>query len=152
MHVEDKKYNPSWRGAGLMELTPEKVNTICKGDQEIAGYFHALLSIIDKQTKRIETLEKRVHELERQVGQNSNNSSKPPYSDGVRKPVNLRQSGGKKGAPKGHGGHTVRFAEHPDEIVVHRLTACAQCDASLADVASAAYKKRQVFDLPAPSV
>ncbi|WP_158453641.1 IS66 family transposase [Paenibacillus beijingensis] len=142
-----------------MELTPEQVTTICKGDKEIAGYFHALLAhnrqltqLVEKQAKRIEQLEKRVHELERQLGQNSKNSSKPPSSDGLRKPVNLRQSGGKKGALKGHDGHTLRFAEQPDEIVVHRLTSCAQCSASLIHLESVAYEKRQVFDLPPPSV
>lgn len=66
--------------------------------------------------------------------------------------MSLRQSGGKKGAPKGHDGHTLPFTEHPDEIVVHQLTTCAQCAASLADVESVAYEKRQVFDLPAPSI
>lgn len=83
-----------------MKLTPQQVNIICKGDEEIAGYFHALLTVVDQQAKRIEKLEKRVHELERQLGQNSNNSSKPPSSDGLRKPTNLRTPGGKKGAPK----------------------------------------------------
>jgi transposase len=59
------------------------MNTICKGDQEIVSYFHMLLAVIDKQAKRIETLD---HELERQLGENSNNSSKPPSSDGLRNP------------------------------------------------------------------
>lgn len=76
-----------------MKLTKQQVNTICKGDQEIASYFHALLDqnekltqIVEKQAKRIQQLEKRVQELERQLGQNSQNSSKPPSSDGFRKP------------------------------------------------------------------
>src|SRR5690606_14669043 len=64
----------------------------------------------------------RVHELERQLGQNSNNSSKPPSSDGFRKPTNLRTPGGKKGAPKGHKGNTLQFVEQPDEIIVHTPT------------------------------
>ncbi|MET3208578.1 UNVERIFIED_CONTAM: hypothetical protein ABIC26_001517 [Paenibacillus sp. PvR008] len=37
-----------------MKLTPQQVNTICKGDQEIAGYFHALLTVVDRQSKQIE--------------------------------------------------------------------------------------------------
>jgi transposase len=64
--------------------------------------------------------------------------------------VNARQPGGKKGAPKGHDGHTIRFAEQPDQIVVHRLTTCAHCAASLDAVENQVYQKRQVFDLPAP--
>ncbi|BBI31891.1 IS66 family transposase [Cohnella abietis] len=131
-------------------LTPQQVNTICKGDQEIAGYFNALLTVIDKQEKQIEKLEKRVHELERQLGQNSNNSSKPPSSDGFRKPTNLRQPGGKKGAPKGHDGHTLRFSTDPDEIVIHSVSSCSNCASSLASVTATRYIKRQVFDLPLP--
>jgi transposase len=134
-----------------MKLTSQQVNTICKGDQEIAGYFNALLAVVDKQEKQIEKLEKRVSELERQLGQNSNNSSKPPSSDGLRKPTNLRTPGGKRGAPKGHDGHTLRFAV-PDEVVIHSVTNCGRCAHSLVDVSAESTEKRQVFDLPPPRV
>ncbi|WP_168735494.1 DUF6444 domain-containing protein [Cohnella fermenti] len=56
-----------------MEMTPEQVMKICKGDEEIAVFFHALLA-------NITTLEKRIQELERRLGQNSSNSNKPPSS------------------------------------------------------------------------
>jgi transposase len=142
-----------------MDLTSQRVLEICKGDEEIAVYFRALLAhnqqlieTVAYQARRIEQLEQRVHELERQLGQNSNNSSKPPSSDGLRKPTNLRTSGGKKGAPNGHKGHTLQFAENPDEIVTHPLATCGQCSASLDTVMSITYEKRQVFDLPPPSV
>ena len=135
-----------------MKLTPQQVNIICKGDEEIAGYFHALLTVVDQQAKRIEKLEKRVHELERQLGQNSNNSSKPPSCDGLRKPTNLRTPGGKKGAPKGHEGTTLHFVDEPNEIIVHALRACSGCLASLDAVESQTYEKRQVFDLPPPRI
>lgn len=128
-----------------MEMTPEQVLHISKGDVEIANFISSLL-------QRIDVLEKRVHDLERQLGQNSSNSSKPPSSDGFRKPTNLRTPGGKKGAPKGHYGHTLRFAENPDEIVTHPLTTCTHCSASLEGVTSHDYEKRQVFDLPSPRV
>jgi transposase len=142
-----------------MELTPQQVNTICKGDKEIAGFFNAVLEqnrqlkkVVASQAKQIKKLEKRVHELERQLGQNSNNSSKPPSSDGLRKPTNLRTPGGKTGAPKGHDGSTLRFVDKPDEIVIHTISTCSQCSASLDAVESRGYEKRQVFDLPPPSV
>lgn len=128
-----------------MKLTPEQVNTICKGDQEIAGYFNALLTVVSN-------LEKRVHELERQLGQNSNNSSKPPSSDGLRKPTNLRTPGGKKGAPKGHDGTTLLSIDKPDEIIIHTLSTCTGCSSSLDTVKSQGYEKRQVFDLPPPRI
>lgn len=107
---------------------------------------------IDAQAKKIVKLEKQVHELERQLSQNSNNSSKPPSSDGLRKPTNLRAPGGKKGAPKGHDGTTLRFSDQPDEIIVHALNTCSRCSASLEDAESLTYEKRQVFDLPPPKI
>jgi transposase len=133
-----------------MKLTPQKIDTICKGDQEIAGYFHMLLNVIDQQAEKIEKLEKRVHDLERQLGQNSNNSSKPPSSDGFRKPTNLRKPGGKKGAPKGHQGHTLHRVDTPDILITHAVTSCSRCSASLILEPCAGYENRQVFDLPKP--
>lgn len=128
-----------------MKLSQEQILEISKGDKEIAAFITML-------TDRIEQLENRVKDLERQLNQNSKNSSKPPSSDGLRKPTNLRQSGGKKGAPKGHNGHTLLFVDTPDEIVTHLLSTCRQCSASLETVASLDYEKRQVFDLPPPRV
>ncbi|MFB5762874.1 DUF6444 domain-containing protein, partial [Paenibacillus medicaginis] len=132
-----------------MKLTPEQVLTICKGDKEVASTVQFLL---DQQAARIEQLEHRVHELERQLGSNSRNSSKPPSSDGLRKPTNLRTPGGKKGAPKGHRGTTRCQIEHPDEVVVLPLHTCPDCHNSLANAKRKTVEKRQVIELPPPSV
>jgi len=128
-----------------MNYTKEQILMISKGDHEIAAFISSLLDHIHQQNLRIQ-------ELERQLGQNSQNSSKPPSSDGLRKANNLRQSGGKKGAPKGHTGHTLKFIDQADEIIVHSLSTCSHCTASLVNVESLAYEKRQVFDLPPPSI
>lgn len=140
-----------------MKFNPEQVLQISKGDTEIASFIQGLLSIINTQaeqiqtqTKQIEKLEQRVKELERQIGQNSNNSSKPPSSDGFRKPTNLRQPGGKKGAPKGHSGQTLTWSDAPDEIIIHSLHTCPHCVTSLRDVAAHDHVRRQVMDLPLP--
>lgn len=163
-----------------MKVSTDEVNKMSKGDPEIADLFHGLFAVITKQSEHIEKLteriekqniimneqakqidvqakkimklEKQVHELKRQLSQSSNNSSKPPSSDGLRKPTNLRTSGGKKGAPKGHDGTTLRFSDLPDEVMVHSLTTCSRCSASLEDVESLTYEKRQVFDLPPPKI
>jgi len=141
-----------------MELTPEQILQICKGDKEIASVVQL---IYDQQNARIKQLEARVAELEaevrdlkRQLSQNSQNSSKPPSSDGLRKPpVNLREPGGKKGAPKGHAGHTLHQAERPDQVVELSAEGCCKyCSSSLQDAPVIGYEKRQVFDLPAPEV
>ena len=64
-----------------------------------------LLEIISIQAAEIETLKKkiaesenRIKELENQLNKNSNNSSKPPSSDGYAKPApkSLREKSGKK--------------------------------------------------------
>jgi transposase len=138
-----------------LKLTSKQVLQVSKGDTEIAGFISSLLTqneqlteMVETQAKQIKTLENRVHQLERQLGQNSNNSSKPPSSDGLRKKNNLREPGGKNGAPKGHKGHTLRFRLEPDEVVVHPLPTCKNCNHSLADVPAQAWIKRQVLDLP----
>ncbi|TFE19700.1 IS66 family transposase [Cohnella luojiensis] len=138
-----------------MKLSSKQVLQVSKGDTEIAGFISALLTqneklteMVETQSKQIKKLENRVHELERQLGQNSNNSSKPPSSDGLRKKNNLRESGGKNGAPNGHKGHTLRFSLEPDEVIVHPLLTCKNCNHSLADVPAQEWMKRQVLDLP----
>lgn len=142
-----------------MKLTQKQVLHISRGDTEIAGFISALLhqnqqltELVEAQAKRIEVLENKVHELERQLGKNNNNSSKPPSSDGLRKPTNLRTPDGKKGAPKGHDGTTLRFVDQPDEIIIHKLSTCSGCSVSLDAVESQHEVKRQVFDLPQPCI
>ncbi|WP_189021127.1 DUF6444 domain-containing protein, partial [Paenibacillus marchantiophytorum] len=130
------------RDVSQLKCTEEQVLQISKGDPEIAAFITSLLT-------HIEQLNQRIQELERQLGQNSQNSSKPPSSDGFRKPPkNSRQSGGKKGAPLGHKGHTLRMTDQPDHVVIQQLVACPCCYFSLCDVPSTSYERRQVFDLP----
>ena len=64
--------------------------------------------IIADLRKRISELEEIIKELREQLNKNSGNSSKPPSTDGFKKPVNknrsLRKKSGKK--PGGQIGHT----------------------------------------------
>ncbi len=114
-----------------------------------------LLNIIEKQAKMIERLEARVEELERQLGLNSQNSSKPPSSDGLKKAskpkrtTSLRQSSGRaSGGQKGHKGNTLRSVETPDHVIDHTVHVCPECGLDLRNERSEECTKRQVFDLP----
>src|SRR5665647_680364 len=131
----------------MMKFTPEQVMKISKGDVEIASFITLLLEQNAKLEDQVRKLEERVKDLERQLGSKSNNSSKPPSSDGLRKPKSLRVPGGKKGGKPGHEGTTLRFADHPDSIERHTVQMCECCQASLDDSTLLREGRRQVFDL-----
>ena len=100
-------------------------------------------------------LKQEVVDLRRQVGTNSSNSSKPPSSDGLKKPPriagSLRGTSGKKsGGQAGHKGDTLRQTDTPDIVKRHEAFVCEHCRADLTDAMHSGLEKRQVFDLPAP--
>lgn len=129
-----------------MLFSTEEIKRISHGTPtEIAAVITLLVTKID-------TLETRIKELERQIGLTSKNSSKPPSTDGLRKPKSTRKSGGKKGAPKNHDGYTLKMIDQPDVIEWHRVESCSRCAVSLKDAPSDGYIRRQVFDLPIPRI
>lgn len=59
-----------------------------------------------------------IEELKTQLQSNSENSNKPPSSDGLnKKPAIPRKKGGKRGGKKGHKGRKLDFVETPDKVV-----------------------------------
>jgi hypothetical protein len=101
------------------------------------------------------TLETRVAELERRLGKDSSNSSKPPSSDGLRKPARTRQRGAEQAGgrrtpgkqPGAPGAHLAQVAQ-PDQVIRHVPDRCQGCGAELAGAVVVGVEARQVFELP----
>jgi transposase len=96
-------------------------------------------------------LQAQVADLAARVGQNSQNSSKPPSSDGLAKPApkSLRKvSGRKPGRPKGQPGATMALTDSPDRRVRHVPSCCAGCGESLSGAAETGMERRQVTEIP----
>jgi transposase len=90
-----------------------------------------------EQARLIAALQARVVALERRLGKDSSNSSKPPSSDGLRKPVRAerradeqtaRRPGKQPGAP---GAHLAQVSV-ADEVVWLAPDRCGGCGAELA--------------------
>jgi len=126
-----------------------------KGEEAVVEIVDELLRVINELNRANVLLAQRVKALEDQTAKNSRNSSKPPATDGYRKPTprNLRTvSGRKPGGQKGHPGSTLQQVANPDEWIQHPLLFCQNCNTSLADEPVQAVEKRQVFDLPEISI
>lgn len=137
-------------------------------DASLKGVTREQLLQLDKETlvdlllmalARIEALEQQVAEqqerlqkLEDQLAKNSQNSGKPPSSDGLKKPKTRslrRPSGRREGGQKGHKGHTLEMVAEPDYRAVQRLASCPHCAHDLSGEPVIGHEKRQLFDLPA---
>lgn len=121
-------------------------------------------SLIAELLKRLAALEAEVErlkaenaELRRRLEQNSQNSHKPPSSDGYRKksvqpglPKREKQAPGGK---PGHKGKTLRQVERSDKVQVHLPACCLGCGRTVsAEEKHIVVGKRQVFDLPEPKL
>ncbi len=97
------------------------------------------------------SLQQKIGELEGRVSQTSQNSHRPPSTDGLSKPPSVeRPKGGKVGGQKGHSGKTLKMVSTPDHIAHHFPDSCLSCGRDLSGSKMVLYERRQVFDLPVP--
>ena len=96
-------------------------------------------------------LKVRVADLEARLRANSQNSSKPPSTDGPAKPAtrSLRKASKRKpGGQDGHRGQTLAQVADPDVIIRHEPSGCRDCGADLTGARQVNCSRRQVFDIP----
>lgn len=133
-------------------MTPEEALAIYHaGPDVVVKVLCQLSSQVELLQKQMVELQKEVQRLKDQLAKNSRNSSKPPSSDGLKKPSpkSLRPRGKRKpGGQKGHLGSTLKMVDNPDYSVLYPVNQCQHCGHRLADEASIDVEKRQVFDIP----
>ncbi len=85
---------------------------------------------------------------------NSQNSDKPPSSDGFKKKPALEKKRGKKsGGQVGHPGKTLAMVEKPDLTVVHHAEKCVKCERGFrGEDVGKIVGRRQVCDIPPPEL
>lgn len=110
----------------------------------------ALYALVQQQAAQIAALTARVEQLEARLRSHSQNSHRPPASDGPRKPPRGQRarSGKAPGGQPGHPGHTLAMTATPDQVVPHHPDQCVHCGTALAGVPAATVVRRQVVDLP----
>src|SRR5450631_1491018 len=116
--------------------------------------YRELVDLVAAQAELIEKLTARVAELERRLGADSSNSSRPPSSDSpytkkIAKTRSSRQRSGRKpGKQPGDPGVSRSLSDNPDKTIRIDPDTCAGCHGSLAGATPRTVERRQVVDLP----
>lgn len=116
-----------------VNTTVEFVQQLMEQNLNLTAHNETLLLQVAQLTEKVDELTRLVRELQEKTNKNSKNSSKPPSSDGLKKPpVNkdhsLRQKSGRKaGAQEGHKGSSLSVLAKPDDIKYHMHSDCNSC-------------------------
>ena len=136
--------------AGLRRVNAqlrEVINTQGVHIETLTGQIEALSAQLAAQLARIA-------ELERRLGSDSSNSSKPPSSDPpYRKPErssSRTSSGRRPGKQPGAGSSTMPLVDDPNETIVHDADRCGGCGADLTGAPISRVERRQVTDITPP--
>src|SRR6266852_3174619 len=105
---------------------------------------------LSMQQEQLSQFAELVKALQERLTKDSHNSHLPPSSDHFsRQPKSLRKKSGKKpGGQEGHPGKTLLFSPCPDEVLVHAVDRCEQCQADLRQIPPLIVERRQVVDVP----
>jgi transposase len=127
-------------------VVPNADERISKLEAQVA----LLLRSLEERDRQIAQLKKRVVELETQLGQNSNNSHKPPSSDPPGTRPSKATTGRKRGGQPGH--KPNRRTMLPPEKVTRRTevkpSACKCCGGRRLHKAGAPPRVHQVLEVP----
>ena len=124
-------------------LTQEELLKLTETTSELNG---ALILYLWNENQKFK---EEVKELKARLNLNSSNSSKPPSSDGYKKPnpKSLRGKSGKKnGGQFGHKAHQLPLNENPDHVITYTMDQCEKCEGDLKNVLPLEEKVRQVLD------
>src|SRR5829696_8265395 len=95
----------------------------------------AILVLVQQYDLRLQTLQKRIDELEQRLNQNSTNSSRPPSSDPphVKRPPPKPPSGRKRGGQPGHRRQQRALVppEQVKQVIPLKPPACRKCGLDL---------------------
>ena len=130
--------------SGEKESVTRMLQKTIADDEESIGN---LKGIIYEQKKRIENLEDQVAVLSGRLKKDSSNSSKPPSTNGFKKPKTFstrKKSGKKPGGQAGHTGHTLAVDSQEKEII-HRKEGACPCGGEI--VFGDKYQSRTLVDV-----
>ncbi len=138
-------------------VTSKTIKELIEKIDGLTSIIGTLTTTLAAQTKMIEAQTKTILEqaavnvkLKEQLGMNSQNSSKPPSTDGFKKPQpkSLREPSGKRpGAQKGHKGTGLKLMKNPDETIEHYPVACEGCPNKLVCTSFSVASTRYEYDI-----
>ena len=127
---------------------------VAQARQEYEPRIAALEAAVAEYRVRVVELEARIAELQARPPKTSQNSSLPPSSDLPSAPKRRpkRTTGRKRGAQKGHPGHTRQMVEpnQVDEVIDHHPQECPKCQTTLSSELPDALPpiRQQTWELP----
>ena len=107
----------------LIESQSVLINVILEMSTGILVQNEKIAKQNERLTNTILDLQETIKDLRRQLNTDSHNSSKPPSSDGYKKPNKARSlrkpTGRKPGGQNGHSGANMKVPHEPDEVKKH---------------------------------